>query len=251
MPDDNPWLPSNYGNAAPDSTQLLCFPHAGGGSAGYHRWEKLLPGHLAVLPVKLPGRESRFNEPAHDNLNSLLSAMVPHLIESAREPFALFGHSMGGLIAYELAKHLHEHHGIVPKCLFVSACRSPDRFKQQRAIHRLPDEEMIQTLVGDYNEGGTASEAELDMMRVMSNTIRSDLKLLETYEFQTRDPLPCPIVAMAATMDDKVTVADVNGWRAFTTARFTLRTMPGSHFFLRQQEAAVTDLIAAKLLNAR
>lgn len=247
MPADNPWLPSNYSHAAHGSTQLLCFPHAGGGSAGFHRWEKLLPGHLTVVPVKLPGRESRFNEPAHDNLNSLLSAMVPYLIDSVREPLALFGHSMGGLIAYELAHHLREHHGIVPSCLFVSACRSPDRFKQQQALHRLPDEEMIHSLVSDFNDKGTASNAELDMMRMMSDTIRADLKLLETYDYQSRDPLPCPIVALAATLDQKVTVADVNGWRAFTTARFTMRTMSGHHFFLRQQESAVTDLIATKL----
>ena len=247
MTGDNPWLPSNGGLTRDGITQLLCFPHAGGGSAGFHRWEKRLPGHLAAVPIKLPGRESRFNEVAHDQLDSLLSAMVPQLIGFVREPVALFGHSMGALIAYELARHLHLHHDIVPTCLFVSACRSPDRFKQSQALHRLPTEEMIRSLVQDLNDNGTASNTELDMMRMMSDTIRADLKLLETYEYQPRDPLPFPIVALAATRDRKVTVADVNGWRAFTTARFTMRTMSGHHFFLRDQEAAVTDLIAAKL----
>ena len=243
---NNLWLPSQH-ECGPRHTQLLCLPHAGGGSAIFHRWQRLLPGHLAVLPLKLPGRESRFNESAHGNLKTLINALTPGIADVVREPFALFGHSMGGLVAYELAQRLRSEHGITPQILFVSACRSPDRFRQDRALHRLPDEEMIASLVRDFNKDGKSHPAELEMMRTMAETIRADLKLLETYEHPPHPPLDCPIVGIAASEDKQVTAADVNGWQAFTTGRFMMRTMPGSHFFLREQETSVMDLIASKV----
>lgn len=246
MPDDSNWLPGKWEQS--QGIRLFCFPHAGGGSALFHRWEKILPGHIAVLPVKLPGRESRFNEVSFDSLPALLNAITPALADAVREPFALFGHSMGGLIAYEFAQRLHKEHGKSPMALFASACRSPDRIKRTQSLHRLPDEEMIQSLIRDFNVDGKASESETEMMRVMVDTIRADLKLLETYEYKSQPPLPCPIIGLAASEDKKVTAADVNGWRAFTTERFTMRTVPGHHFFLRAQEKSVTDLIASKLV---
>lgn len=246
MAGDNLWLPQTYSEGQ-NRTQVFCLPHAGGGSAIYHRWEKLLPGHLAVVPIKLPGRESRFNETPHDNVDSLIAAMAPAIADAIQEPFALYGHSMGGLIAYEFAQHLLERYNRSPRALFVSASRSPDRFKQDRALHRLPDEEMIQSLIRDFGRGGETSAAELEMMRTMAVTIRADLKLLETYEHAEREPLPCPIIGIAATEDHGVTASDVNGWRAFTSDRFTMRTMPGQHFFLREQEKAITSLIASRL----
>lgn len=246
MAGDNLWLPKTHSEGQ-NRTQVFCFPHAGGGSAIYHRWEKLLPRHLGVVPIKLPGRESRFNETSHDNIETLIAAMAPEIVDAMHEPFALYGHSMGGLIAYELAQHLRKQYAKSPRALFVSASRSPDRFKENQTLHRLPDEEMIRSLVRDFGRGGEVSAAELDMMRMMSDTIRADLKLLETYEHATQDPLPCPIIGIAATEDHKVTVSDVNGWRAFTTERFTMRTMPGHHFFLREQEKAITELIASRL----
>jgi len=246
MAGDNLWLPKTYSQGQ-NRTEVFCLPHAGGGSAIYHRWEKLLPRHLTVVPIKLPGREGRFNETPYDNIESLIHSMSSAIADSIQEPFALYGHSMGGLIAYELAQHLRKHYDKSPRVLFVSASRSPDRFKKDRALHRLPDEEMIQSLIRDFGRGGKTTAAELDMMRAMSDTIRADLKLLETYEHKPQEPLPCPIVGIAATEDHRVTASDVNGWRSFTTARFTMRTMAGHHFFLRQQEKAITDLIASRL----
>ncbi len=242
----NQWLPSQFTHES-GATRLLCFPHAGGGSAIYHRWEQQLPPHLTLLPVKLPGREGRLREPAHTSIAALLTAMTPSIASSITEPYALFGHSMGGLIAYELARKLQNEHNKTPKLLFVSACRSPDRFQQTQSLHRLPTEEMIESLIRDFNENGESTPAEREMMRAMADTLRADLQLLETYRHQGPAQLDCPIIGLAGSEDHKVTASDVNGWRSFTRAAFSLRTIPGHHFFLRQQEQSILQLIASKL----
>ena len=131
------WLPSNTAQTLNTAkVQLFCFPHAGGGIAHYHRWGRLLPDSIAILPVNLPGRESRFNEPAIDDVHSLIDRMAPEIIESIREPFALFGHSMGGLIAYELAIRLREHN-LTPLVFFVSASRAPHRYVHETGRPKL------------------------------------------------------------------------------------------------------------------
>lgn len=246
-PDNRPPI---HGPAQP-ATQLFCFPHAGGGVANYHRWDRLLPDWIDLLPVKLPGRESRFNEPAVGNLHELLDRMVPAIVDHIREPFAMFGHSMGGLIAYELTVRLQQH-GLQPQVLFLSACRAPHRFNNattKTKLHTLPDDEMIEYLARDYGKGGKLSNDESQMMLLMSNTIRADLKLLETYEHSGHEPLSIPIMGLAASEDRKVTLEDVSGWREHTSGSFKLRTIPGHHFYLREQEKSLAALVAATLTS--
>lgn len=251
------WLPKtaieNKGSSSDESTspatQLFCFPHAGGGVANYHRWERLLPDSIHLLPVKLPGRESRFNEPAIGDLHELLDRMVPAIVKSVREPFAMFGHSMGGLIAYELTIRLQEFN-LQPTVLFLSACRAPHRFNNastKTKLHKLPNDEMIEYLARDYGKGGKLSEDESQMMRLMSDTIRADLKLLETYEHSGHPQLTIPIMGLAASEDKKVTLEDVSGWREHTSGSFKLRTIPGHHFYLREQEKSLAALVAATI----
>jgi len=161
----------------------------------------------------------------------------------------MFGHSMGGLIAYELTIRLQQHN-LQPSVLFFSACRAPHRFNNAQTktkLHKLPDEEMIEHLAKDFGKGGELSEGESQMMRMMSNTIRADLQLLETYEYPERESLAIPIIGLAASEDRKVTLEDVNGWREHTSETFKLRTMPGHHFYLREQEKSLAALVASTI----
>ncbi len=243
------WLPTRADSKLAGTTELYCFPHAGGGSAIYHRWQKLLPATISLRPVKLPGREGRFNEPAISNLAEMVDCLTREVAPLAQTPLALFGHSMGALVAFEWARMLSP--AKRPLALFVSACRSPDRFDpdQQSPLHQLPDPELIQTLVRNYGTDGKSTQDELTLMRLSVDCIRADLKLLETYRYQTArhqtgPPLTCPIVALVGTEDRRVTAAEVAGWQSFTTAKFRLRQIPGPHFFLRDQEKNLTSLIA-------
>ena len=239
------WLPTS----TPDfshACQLYCFPHAGGGSAIYHRWERLLPETVQVRPVKLPGRESRFREAAIDNMPELVNKLIAHVAPTIRPPFALYGHSMGGLIAFEFAQALRSQ-SLRPNALFVSASRAPHLTHSNDPLHAKPDDKMIRSLVEDYGRGSPATAEELQMMEMMTDTIRADLKLLETYQYSDVEPLECSLVALAGSEDKMVNAAQVNAWRQHTTGRFAFRTLPGHHFFLRDQESAIVRLITGKL----
>ncbi len=241
----NIWLPRID---QPDAKiQLFCLPHAGGGSAVYHRWRRWLPAEIGLLPVKLPGREGRFQEAAVDRMSAMIDALWQHVVPTIRAPFALYGHSMGGMIAFELARRLSAE-GTCPAYLFVSACRAPHLMSRERTLHTLPDGAMIEALVRDYGRGGQAGEDELAMMGALAATIRADLKLLETYEYQAGPPLACPICAISATEDQMVSAAQVNEWRTHTAGGFSLRTVPGHHFFLRDEESFLARLVSGKLM---
>ena len=121
---NNPWFPNSADPEDP-RMRLFCFPYAGGGTAIYHRWQRYLDDLVLVLPVKLPGRESRINEPAYECMQRLVEDLLPPLRGQLRTPFAMFGHSMGALVAFELAKQLGQSTSREPNCLFVSACRPP------------------------------------------------------------------------------------------------------------------------------
>ncbi len=240
----NPWLPEDAKPAA--KIQLFCFPHAGGGSAVYHRWQRWLPAEIGVLPIKLPGREGRFREAAIDQMSEMIDALWEHVVPNMRAPYAFYGHSMGGMIAFELARHLVQQ-GAAPAYLFVSACRAPHLLARDQTLHTLPDAAMLEALARDYGRGGSVGPDERAMMDAMAATIRADLKLLETYEYRPGVRLTCPICAIAATEDHMVSAAQVNGWRAHTNGRFSLRTVPGHHFFLREEESTLARLVAGKL----
>jgi surfactin synthase thioesterase subunit len=195
--------------------ELYCFPHAGGGSALYHRWERKLGEQLLVFPIKLPGRESRLQHPAIDSLSEMLLSLEEEVQPLVTPPFALFGHSMGGLLAYEWTVALAEQ-GLKPSLLVVSASRSPDCYTGKQRIHELPDDEMIATLQRDFNRGAPPSDEEMQMMCLMADTIRADMKLLETYRWPNHDPLDVPILALYGTQDDQIKSIDMEGWAAMT-----------------------------------
>ena len=243
------WLPKRTSPVSSETTQLFCFPHAGSGAAHYHRWQRLLAEDIQLLPVKLPGRDSRFNEDAIGEIDQLLDQLVPGILDSIREPFALFGHSMGGLIAYELADRL-QRENLTPIILFVSASRAPHLYKPKASgtrLYELPDNEMIARLTNDFGKGRDTSAEELQMMRFMVNTIRADLRLLGVYEHRPRPPLTAPITAFAASEDRVVPLEAVSAWRQHTSREFKILTMPGHHFYLRQQEKSLVSLITSRI----
>lgn len=245
----NDWLPQSCQHP-PDGCTLYCLPHAGGGSAIYHRWARLLPAGICVCPIRLPGRESRLKEPAIDDMDSAVAALMQNVMPTLKSPFALYGHSMGGVMAFEFAQAIARH-ALVPEALFVSASRAPHLYGTDELLHTLPDDEMIAALVRYYASGGAVTDDELEMMRLLADTIRADLKLLETYRYREVPPLKCPIIAVAATEDVKVTAAQVHQWKRHTSNRFTFRSVPGHHLFLREQEQALGRLIESKIGDPR
>lgn len=245
-PVSNRWVPAS--RIVPDaSCRLFCFPYAGGGASIYGRSTNRLPAFLDLIPVQLPGREGRLDEPPIHNLAELIEQAARCLRPYLRPPFALFGHSMGSLIAFELCRKLRKLKWPTPVCLFVSAMRGPHLPRRHPPRYNLPKSALIQelkTLGG--TPGGVFEDGEL--LELTLPTLRADFAVCDQYEFEVESPLEMPICAFAARDDTEAPPPVVACWREHTLSRFSLHVMSGGHFFINSARQAVLDLIGSELL---
>lgn len=225
--------------------RLFALPFAGGGSALYRQWSQRLPD-IDVVPVRLPGRETRISEPAYSMMGPLVEALVAAMRPMLDCPYALFGHSLGGLISFELAHRLRELGLRQPSALMVSAYRSPERRSKRAIMHRLPETEFIREL-RDY---GGLPEQILDfpeILQLLLPTVRADFSLFETYVYRERMPLEMPIFGFSGIEDHIVPASEMADWRDKTSAGFVAHELDGDHFFVATREAELTEKIAVIL----
>lgn len=229
------------------SLRLFALPFAGGGAALYRQWSQRLPG-IDVVPIRLPGREARISEPAYSTMGPLVEALAAAMRPMLDRPYALFGHSLGGLISFELAHRLRELGLRQPSALLVSAYRSPERRSKRAIMHHLPEAEFIREL-RDY---GGLPEQILDfpeVLQLMLPTVRADFSLFETYAYRERMPLEIPIFGFSGTEDCIVPASEMVNWRDKTTAGFVANEIEGDHFFVVTREAELTNRVQHLLLR--
>ncbi len=244
MHDLRTWLPLRRGHPDP-AMRLFCLPYAGGSALVYRRWIGLLPQAVEVLPIELPGRWSRIQEPAHVRVASLAEEMVCGLAPLLDRPYVLFGHSMGALLAYEMARRL-DAQGLGPRQLIVSARRAPHLPDPTPRIYHLPVPEFMQEL---KRLNGTPEEALVnsELMELMLPLLRADFELCQTYEFTPGPPLSCGITALAGSRDANVPIAHVDAWAAYSSGQFRRHVVEGDHFFLNSALDRVLALVQADL----
>jgi surfactin synthase thioesterase subunit len=213
--------------------RLFCLPHVGGSASTFRTWPGIFPTNIAVYPIELPGRGTRFREKAIDRLPLLTERLAEALHPYLDRPFALFGHSMGALIGFELARRLRRDHGICPETLVVSAYRAPHLSAPGIEPHILSDQDLFQRVRA---LGGTPEEilGRGKLMHLLLATIRADLELCETYRYIQEPPLPCAIAACGGNHDSSVSYSDLAAWQVHTSSPFSLRMFPGKHFYFRQ-----------------
>lgn len=211
--------------------RLFCFPYAGGGASIFRSWHEYLPTQIEVCPIQLPGRENRLRERPYKRLTEVIDALADSLPPILDKPFAFFGHSLGALIGFELARQLRQRAMPQPVHLFVSGARAPQIPDPKAPIHNLPDKEFVEA-VRDF--GGTPEEVlqHEELMEILLPCLRADFEVCETHIYQPGDPLSIPITAFGGWQDKKIAPDEIEAWRNQTLSSFVVRMFPGNHFFL-------------------
>jgi medium-chain acyl-[acyl-carrier-protein] hydrolase len=213
-------------------SRLFFFPYAGGGPTVFTKWCADLPSHIEGIVVHYPGRGSRFNEPVIKDMPRMVTELSQAIQPLLDLPFAFFGHSMGGLIAFELARKLRVQQLPMPNHLFVSACGAPHLPDANPKIHQLPDEKFLNEL--DQLNGIPAELKNPEAMSLLLPIVRADFQLAETYEYHPDEPFDFPISAFGALDDPRVNRERIEAWSIHTKAKFVSQFFPGNHFFINE-----------------
>nr|WP_241266269.1 alpha/beta fold hydrolase [Streptomyces boncukensis] len=225
--------------------RLVCLPHAGGAASYYFPVSAALKPSVEVLAVQYPGRQERRSEPLFADVAEAADRIADELKGWTDRPLALFGHSLGATIGFEVALRL-ERAGVGPRVLFASGRRAPARTRND-GIHSLPDSGLIAEM---KRMGGTDAAVmdDPDILAMALPAIRSDYRAAETYAYRDGDMLSCPVYALVGDGDARASLEDVKAWGEHTTGSFDFRVFPGGHFYLNGSTeviALVRDHLAA------
>jgi medium-chain acyl-[acyl-carrier-protein] hydrolase len=230
------------------SFRLFCFPFAGGAASAFREWRFAQGADLEVVAVELPGRQKRLDEPLLRQASLLVKDVLDEL--PVDRPYAMFGHSMGALLIFELARALANTNAR-PAHLFVSAYRAPHLPQRTRLKHLLPEDELVEEV---KRMEGTPQELieHPEALEIILNLVRADFAVVEGYSYTEAAPLTCPITAFGGTQDDDVSEQELEQWELHTTGRFRLQMMAGNHFYLYGAREQILSSIRADLgLKAR
>lgn len=241
----SPWMP--YLRPSTTAAKVLyCFHHAGGAASAFLRWAQALAEDVELRVIQMPGREARLGENRHESLTELVTDVVNNVdFDADSRPFALFGHSLGARLAFEVARSLRRKGTVhLPLHLMVSGGRAPSVPRREAPTFHLPDSDFIEKL--SRYEG--ISQAVLDnreLLEIVTPILRADVKIVETATFTPEPPLNIPITALGGLGDKEVLESDLDEWENHTTQSFRKAMFTGGHFYLwdPEQEPEVLQLV--------
>jgi len=237
----DPWFVSTCHQPNAD-IRLVCFPFAGGGGSVFSSWKERFDG-VDVKSLQLPGRESRFRDKPIDDFELLMCQLVTAIEEKLDKPFVFFGHSLGGLLAFELARHLQERSLPQPEHLIISGKQAIGAQPRRKPIFNLPDDQFITEL---EKYAGTPKEIleSKELIQLLLPMLRADVTLFDCYARRDiKTKLSCPVSVFGADSDPFVAVEDLSGWRAETDGEFNQRIFSGGHFFINDKSEEVINTV--------
>ncbi|MBV6325610.1 thioesterase II family protein [Duganella violaceipulchra] len=241
---NNPWL---IRRPAPGrSLRLYCFAYAGGGPAVYAPWQAALDPAIEVCAIQLPGRGARFGETPWRDMALLVATIAEAIERDSPLPFAFFGHSLGALLAFEVAGYRQRRGWAAPVHLFASGCNAPQRRSPSLDLHLMEDAELIESL-REYNGSPPEVLANRELMTLLLPMVRADFLLAETYAYQAREPLDLPLSVLAGRHDEHTTAAQLEGWQLESRQPCRIEWYEGDHFFLNQCREQVIEFVGAQL----
>jgi len=227
---------------------LLCLPCAGASATMYLRWRRFLPPWVRIVPVELPGRGARMGEAFVEDFHTLVTRICAEQNDAMRGDFAIFGHSMGALLAYGVTRRLQVSDRTLPRALLVSASAAPS----QRDPTRFDDKEDDASLIADLRkQGGTPEEvfASAELMRITLDVLGADYQVCRAFAHDLATDVPAlPLSVHAfAGRDDDIDASDICSWSQETRGLFTLDWFDGGHFFIRQHEMEFLAVLSERL----
>lgn len=186
-------------------------------------------------------------EPLLTDLPALVEALAQGLRPWLNMPYACFGHSMGALIAFELARYLRRLGAPLPVHLLVSARRAPQILNPDTPLHQLPEPAFVDQLRLRYNGIPQAILTEPELMQLFLPILRADFTVIETYRYIHQAPLDCPITVFGGLQDGRIGRVDLEAWQAMTRNACQVHMLPGEHFFLQSAQAQLLRLVAQQL----
>lgn len=228
--------------------RLFALPFAGSGASLYRSWTKMIPAEIDFIPIQLPGREIRIRDPLIDNLDELTSQLVPAIAPLLDKPYAIFGYSMGALVAFETARVLEKNGHPKPKTVFAASRQAPSLPPQAPPFFDLPDDEFwaqVKKLNGSPDEVFEKPE----LLELIGPVLRNDLRLCDSYSHDDDTLLSCPIRAYGSEHDLLTPLDALQAWEHHTENSFTTKVFPGDHFFIHHQTEALVADISQTLLS--
>jgi medium-chain acyl-[acyl-carrier-protein] hydrolase len=239
--DHSKWILKPRPNPAA-ALRAFFFPYAGLGPSVFRGWVSEFPGNVEVCLMQPPGREGRWAEKPFVSVDALASAATEAMLPHLTIPYVTFGHSLGALVSFEVARRLRRRSAPMPLHQFVSAHRAPQLPNPHPAMRGLADAEFVDQICRQYGGIPQAVLDNPDLMELMLPCLRADLTAYETYEYHDDDPLVCPISAFGGRLDTRVSEEEVRGWREQTRESFNVQMFDGGHFFLQTHR---DELLAA------
>lgn len=211
--------------------RLFCFPYAGSGASVYRSWTKELPPTIEVFPVQIPGRENKLKEATIRQLKPLIEVLGPVLLPYTTKPFAFFGHSMGALISFELARYLRDCGSPEPIHLFISSYQAPQLPVSSQKTYHLPEDEFIQA-VRDYQGTEQWVLEDENVMQILLPILRADFEICQTYDYRPGKPLNSPITVFGGLQDNTIQRAELEAWAEQTSKEFQMTLFPAGSVVL-------------------
>lgn len=229
------------------SFRLICVPFAGRGASVYREWPALIPPNVEMCALQLPGRESRPNDRPFKRLTEAVQEAEELLQPYLDVPYALFGHSMGALICFELARSMRRNQRPGPVHLFASGRRAPHLPDPTPFLHPMPDEHFVSEILRRFKGIPTQVLREPDLMKLLLPMLRADVEMVETYSYVPEAALECPITVLGGREDTEAGFEELIAWRQHTSQRFQTEILSGNHFFIQSAQKQIVEVVFRQL----
>lgn len=232
--------------------KLFCLPYAGGSAVIYLRWRKFLDPRIEIIPVELKGRGNRIGCEVYttfeEAIEDVYSYVKNRLDDSEGGSYAILGHSMGAILAFELAYRIKESSLPLPSHLFISGCKAPQHIGN-RKIHDLPDEDFKKEIIQYGYKRIDDFFCNRELVELFIPVLRSDLRMLENYAIpEKKQLLDCRFTVLFGE-DDRISIEEITGWKEYTKKGCRIHAVRGGHFYIQNEPETVTKIIRATLFD--